>query len=211
MPACARQPGVVEAAQSQQKGIMVGRRIVVWGATGSGKTTFSRRLGEMLGLGVVELDAIRHARGWDSVGFDEFRAVLTDRLDELSDGWITDGSYSSIMDAYLSRCDTIVWLHLPWRVSFLHLLRRTLRRALLRMRLYSPSGPRESLVLTFLTRRSILWWSISHHRAHVRTVRARIAALPPEVRVYELTSAKVVEAFVRAVEAVKSAAPVQAS
>jgi adenylate kinase family enzyme len=211
MPVCARQPGVVEAAQSQQKGIMVGRRIVVWGATGSGKTTLSRRLGEMLGLAVVELDAIRHARGWDSVDLEEVRTILTQRLEELSDGWITDGSYSSIMDAYLSRCDTIVWLHLPWRVSFQRLLRRTVPRALLRKRLYSPKGPRESLVLTFLTRRSILWWSISHHRAHVRTVRERLAALPPEVRFYELSSAKEVEAFVRAVEAEKSEATVQAS
>jgi adenylate kinase family enzyme len=200
MPACAQRPGVVEAAQSQPWRTMIGRRIVVWGATGSGKTTFSRRLGELLGLGVVELDSIRHARGWDSVGFDEVRATLTQHLDELSDGWVTDGSYSSIMDVYLSRCDTIVWLHLPWRVSFLRLLRRTVPRALTRKRLYTPSGPRESLALTFLSRRSILWWSISHHRAHVRTVRERFAALPPQVRVYELTSAKEVEAFVRAIE-----------
>jgi adenylate kinase family enzyme len=63
----------------EQQPIQVGRRIAVWGVTGSGKTTLAQRLGETLGLGVVELDAIRHARGWDSTDWPEFREVLTER------------------------------------------------------------------------------------------------------------------------------------
>jgi len=59
----------------------LGRRIVLWGVTGSGKTTLARRLGQTFGLGVVELDAIRHANGWDTTDFDDFRAILTARLD----------------------------------------------------------------------------------------------------------------------------------
>jgi hypothetical protein len=47
--------------------------------------------------------------------------------------------------------------------------------------------------MTFLTKRSILWWSISHHRAHVRLTRERIAALPPHIRVYEVRNAREVE------------------
>jgi adenylate kinase family enzyme len=83
--------------------IQLGRRIVVWGATGSGKTTVARRLGESLDLGVVELDAIRHANGWDSTGWDDFRAILTQRLDGFTDGWVCEGSYHQVMDIYLSR------------------------------------------------------------------------------------------------------------
>ena len=94
------------------------RRIVVWGAAGSGKTTFARRLGALLGIPTVDMDEIRHANGWDSTPFDEFRVILTDRLERATEGWVTVGSYSRINDVYLSRCDTVVWLHLPLRVSF---------------------------------------------------------------------------------------------
>ena len=42
---------------------VLGKRIVIFGATGSGKTTLARRLGETLGLPVMQLDSIRHERG----------------------------------------------------------------------------------------------------------------------------------------------------
>jgi adenylate kinase family enzyme len=185
----------------EQQPVQVGRRIAVWGVTGSGKTTLASRLGETLGLGVVELDAIRHARGWDSTDWPEFREVLTQRLDSLPDGWVVEGSYSAIMDVYLSRIDTMVWIHLPFRMTFWRLLKRTVPRGIKQTRLYTETGPHESLRQTFLSRQSILWWAISSHRGYAEKRRERIAALRPEVRVYELRSPREVEAFVRAVEA----------
>ena len=185
----------------EQQLIQVGRRIAVWGVTGSGKTTLARRLGEMLGVGVVELDAIRHARGWDSTDWPEFREVLTRRLESMPDGWVVEGSYSAIMDVYHSRIDTMVWIHLPFRTTFWRLLKRTVSRGIMRTQLYTPTGPHESLALSFFCRRSFLWWSISAHRSSSEKRRERIAALPPEVRVYELRSPREVEAFAYAVEA----------
>ena len=178
---------------------MTGRRIVIWGATGSGKTTLSRRLGSLLGLPVVELDAIRHERGWDSTPWEEFRERITRTLDACPDGWVSDGGYSPISDVYLSRADTIVWLRLPWSTSFLRLLRRTVTRAWTREPLFGPSGPRESWRLSFLSTRSILWWSISHHREGVRRTRERLDSLEGSVKVYELRSPEEVEGFIEAV------------
>jgi adenylate kinase family enzyme len=186
-------------AHVESRPVSVGRRIVVWGATGSGKTTFARRLGAALGLGVVDLDEIRHANGWNSTPFDEFREILTDLLDGHTQGWVVAGSYSAIMDVYLSRADTLIWLHLPWRISFWRLLQRCISRAWTQEPVYEGSPARESFRLMFFDRESILLWSISHHRAGVRTTRSRIAALPPSVVVHELRSAREVEAFQEAV------------
>ena len=174
---------------------MIGRRIVVWGATGSGKTTLARRLGATLGLGVVDLDEIRHANGWDSTPYDEFREELTELLEGYSQGWVSAGSYSAIMDVYLSRADTIVWLHIPWRVSFWRVLKRTVSRAWTKEPVYENSPARESWRLSFLSRNSILWWSIHHHRAGVRSIRRRLAELPPSIDVFELRSEEDVAAF----------------
>jgi adenylate kinase family enzyme len=177
----------------------MGRRIAVWGATGSGKTTLAQQIGKALSLAVVDLDAIRHADGWDSTGWDDFREILTRRLEGHPEGWVTAGSYSAIMDVYLPSIDTLIWLHLPWRTSFRRLFWRSVSRAVTKEPLYHQQGPRESWRLLFMNRQSILWWSISHHRAHVRNTRERIAALPSFVRVYELKSSAEVDEFVRAV------------
>ena len=175
--------------------IQLGRRIVVWGATGSGKTTVARRLGESLDLGVVELDSIRHANGWDSTGWDDFRAILTQRLDGFTDGWVCEGSYHQVMDVYLSRAESLIWLHIPWRLSFWRLLKRTVVRARDQQPLYNEHGPHESWRQTFLSSKSILWWSINSHVARNRVIPQRIAALPPHIRVYELRTARTVDAF----------------
>ena len=176
-----------------QPPIHLGRRIVVWGATGSGKTTLARRLSQTLGLPAIELDAIRHRGAWDAVDFPEMRNVLRERLAACPEGWVIDGSYSPTHDLYLPSADTLIWLHLPWRVSFWRLLKRTVSRAWTREPVYHEDGPRESWRLTFLTRRSILWWSISNHRNNVRTARERIASLPPHVLTYELRCAREVK------------------
>lgn len=50
------------------------RRIAVVGASGSGKTTFARRLAERLGIPHIELDAIHWGPDWTPARDDDFRA-----------------------------------------------------------------------------------------------------------------------------------------
>lgn len=181
----------------------VGRRILVWGITGSGKTTFARRLAEALGLPAIELDAIRHARGWDSTPWQEFRQRLTQLLDGQEQGWVCDGSYSAAADVCLSRADTLVWLRPPWRVYAWRRLRRTLGRARSGERLFGPQGPREAFRRAFLSRRSILLWALQSLFMGERRVHRQLMLLPESVQLYELRSGQEVEAFLQAVEAVR--------
>ena len=60
------------AARADEKYVL-GNRICIFGATGSGKTTLADRLGETLALPVMHLDNIRHEHGFDSVAWDEMR------------------------------------------------------------------------------------------------------------------------------------------
>ena len=184
----------------------LGRRIVIWGATGSGKTTLANQLGERLGLRVVDLDAIRHRNGWDSTPYDEFRRELEQTLDESAQGWVTAGSYSAISDVYLSRCDTLLWLNLPWRVSFWRLLRRSISRALTQEPLYEGSSARESWSLLLASRNSILLWSITNYRSHVRRTRQRLAQMAASVRVHELRSTQELDALLQEASGASSAA-----
>ena len=178
------------------------RRIVVYGATGSGKTTLARRLSERLGLGVIELDALFWQPNWQVTLDDEFRARIVSALEASPQGWVCDGNYSRVADLTLAQADTVIWLRLPWRTSFWRLLKRTVGRAWTREAMWA--GNTESWRQSFVSKDSILWWSISHHRAHVRGTRQRLAEAPHQARVCELRSAREVEALLRAAEKSKA-------
>jgi adenylate kinase family enzyme len=177
---------------------VLGRRIVIYGATGSGKTTLAGRLGEALGLDVMNLDNIRHEHGFDSVPWDEMRDHMQAFLDAHPDGWVSEGNYSRVRDVTLSRADTLISLDVPWRTSFWRLFKRTVTRAWTREPLYNPAGPRESWRLSFMSRNSILLWSITNHQRRKRTTADAFASAPPGAMKYRLRTHREVEAMVRA-------------
>lgn len=64
--------------------------------------------------------------------------------------------------------------------------------------------------MSFLDRKSILWWAITRHKAANRSRRERIAQLPPSIRVHELRSADEVRALLEEVAAVQTSVPMGA-
>jgi adenylate kinase family enzyme len=62
--------------------IRLGRRIVVWGVTGSGKTTFAQALGQVLGVPAIQLDALFWKTGWVETPDDQFRAKIERAVSE---------------------------------------------------------------------------------------------------------------------------------
>ena len=180
---------------------VLGQRIVIWGVTGSGKTTLARNLSEALALPRIELDAVFWNPGWVETPDEEFRAKLQTAVDSAPDGWVLDGSYSRVSDVYLSHADTLLWIHLPWRVTFWRLFWRTVSRAWTREPLYYEGGPQESWRLSFLDSKSILWWSIRHHRSATRTRHERFQTLPAHIRRHEMRGAAEVAALLTQVQA----------
>ena len=97
---------------------VLGRRIMVRGVTGSGKSTFARQLGDIL-VPAIELDALFWRPNWQEPPRDEFRDKVTEALAGCPDGWICDGGYSGVLgDLVISQAETAIWLHLPLRVTF---------------------------------------------------------------------------------------------
>jgi adenylate kinase family enzyme len=138
----------------------IGRRVVVVGNTGSGKTTLARHLAAKLGLPHVELDALHWEPDWQEAPLDVFRARIVKALS--GDGWIVDGNYGKVRDIVWPRADTLIWLDYPLHVSLRRLIPRTLRRALTGEVLWGNN--RESARVTFFSRDSILLWALTSHR-----------------------------------------------
>jgi adenylate kinase family enzyme len=186
-------------ARPSSEPVVLGRRLMIHGATGSGKTTLSRQLGELLGIHVVELDAIRHDGGWDATPWEMFRERLARELAAHPEGWVTEGNYSRVADISLATAETILWLHPPQRVSFARVLRRTLYRVRSGKPFYKEDGPIETFRQSFLSRQSILLWSLTQHRHTEQSIRTRLDG-PHNARVYELRTQADIQAVIMAAE-----------
>ena len=144
--------------------LLPGRRIVVVGTTGSGKTTTARRLAETLGYPHVELDALHWEPNWTPATVEVFR----DRVRRAIEGpcWVVDGNYSAVRDVLWPAADSIVWLDYALPVIVGRLLRRTIRRSLWREELWN--GNREHLVRALFSTDSILLWALRTYRRRRR-------------------------------------------
>lgn len=140
------------------------RRVVVGGETSSGKTTFSRALGERLHMPVIELDAMFWGPNWTKPAPDEFRARVAERTS--ADTWIVDGNYSIVRDIVWPRADTFIWLDPPFPVILWRLFLRTNRRIISREPLWS--GNRERFRNAYLSRGSLYIWLFRAYRRHRR-------------------------------------------
>jgi len=95
------------------------RRVLVIGSGGSGKSTVSAKLGELLNLEVNHLDKLYWRAGWVEPATDEWIKTITNLIER--DSWIIDGNYSGTLELRLQRCDTVVFLDLSrvlcmWRI-----------------------------------------------------------------------------------------------
>ena len=92
----------------------MGRRVLVTGLAGSGKSTFSRSLAARTGLPLIHLDLHFWKPGWVAPSEDEWREKQRRVL--AGDAWIADGNYHETLDLRLERVDTVVILNTPWPV-----------------------------------------------------------------------------------------------
>lgn len=90
----------------------IGRRVVVTGLAGAGKSTLSLALAARTGLPLIHLDLHYWKPGWVAPPEIEWREVQRRVL--AGHAWIADGNYHETLDLRLELADTVVVLDLPW-------------------------------------------------------------------------------------------------
>ena len=90
----------------------LGRRVVVTGLAGAGKSTFSIALAAKTGLPLIHLDLEFWKPGWVAPSEAEWREKQRGVL--AGDAWIADGNYHETLDLRIARADTVVCLATPW-------------------------------------------------------------------------------------------------
>lgn len=140
------------------------QRILVYGATGSGKSTCALAIGARTGLPVTLVDEIAWNPGWVSTPEAEQR----DRIAAVvaGDRWVLDSAYGSWLDLILPRVDLIVGLDYPRWFSLQRLIRRTVRRVVTRESVCN--GNTEVWWRVFTHDSIILWHFLSFGRKRTR-------------------------------------------
>ncbi len=144
-------------------------RIVVIGASASGKTTLATRLAQRLGVPFVELDELYWGPAWTPKTTSEFKRLVHERT--VGPSWIVAGNYSGVRDLLWPRANTIIWLNYPLALVLWRGVRRTFMRCVTGERLWH--GNRESLRRTLFSKDSILYWIVTTHARR----KAQFAAL----------------------------------
>jgi len=101
------------------------KRVVILGRGASGKSTLARRLGDITGLPVIELDKVFWRPGLAATPRDQW-VVAQEKL-IAKDRWIMDGDLGpyDVVEVRLRAADTVIFLDF----SFLRCARRAIRRS----------------------------------------------------------------------------------
>jgi adenylate kinase family enzyme len=175
-------------------GIAVGRRVVVTGIAGAGKSTFSRALSAKTGLPVIHLDIHFWKPGWVEPSEDEWREKQRGLLTGAD--WIADGNCHATLDLRLKRADTVVYLDTPWWVCARRALVRGVRKRAVGFQL--PYGCDESALRRLRDEWSLAWriWRVrrSDRELEFRT----LSRQANQVALYVLRSKREVRDFLSA-------------
>lgn len=159
---------------------MTWERINVVGTSGSGKTTFARRLARELNLPYFEMDQLFWKAGWQPSSDDELFGKVREVTSQPR--WILDGNYTRTAPIKWKHVQLVIWLDPSFLRTLYRVTARTIRRAITQEELWPGTGNRESLGEAFLSRKSIIWWAISTYRPN-RAKYGVFAATPEYSRI----------------------------
>ena len=153
----------------------LGQRILIIGNSCAGKSTLGGQLAELLGIPLVELDALNWQPNW--VGLNDTNPdELIRRMKEatIGDSWVVAGSYTQFsQQAFWPRLDTIIWLDLPLHQLVGRMLKRSWKRwrthELLWGTNYEKFWPQ---LMVWRQEDSLLWWIVTQYQPKRRKILA---------------------------------------
>lgn len=175
------------------------QRFNVVGSSGSGKSVFSRRLASLLKIQHIEMDAVFWGPNWHWPRDEEFFVKLENELEK--ECWVLDGNYTRTIPIKWKRVQTVVWLDYSFSRTLFQSFKRAVTRAWTKEELWAGTGNRESFRKSFLSKDSIILWSIKNYRK----VKNKYRSMIKDERFYyidfvRLTSPKDASTYLKSVE-----------
>lgn len=100
-------------------------KIIIIGASGSGKSTVARQLSAWWDIPVVHLDKLSWKEGWIRASNEEFDSLVEQEL--AKDKWIMDGNFPRTLKRRMDTCDTVIYLDYPLWFCIFRVLKRVIK------------------------------------------------------------------------------------
>lgn len=134
------------------------KRVVVIGASGSGKSWLARRLAAKWNLTFIELDDLAWDKGWVLTDTAKAAERVEAALRKAKNGWVIAGNYSSLQPAYWKDVQRVIWLDLPFINCTISLLGRALVDVIRRRPICN--GNRQTFWQLVGGKDALLWWNV---------------------------------------------------
>ena len=142
-------------------------KINVIGTSGSGKTTLARQIADELAIPYIEMDKLYWRPNWQGTADDAFLEKLEHAL-SASQNWVLDGNYNRTRPVKWRNVDLVVWVDYGFVRTLYQAVIRAIKRAWHQHELWPGTGNKESFRRAFLSRESIIIWTIKTWRNNRR-------------------------------------------
>lgn len=159
---------------------------MVIGCSGSGKSTFSRKLHELTQLPLIHLDQKYWKPNWVEPSTEEWRGIITEVVK--ADTWVMDGNYSGTWDLRIPRADTIIFIDQPTYLCFYRTIKRIFQHYG-KTRPDMTAGCPERFDLQFF--HYVLTYNLTRRKANLK----KLESLKNEKQVFVLRKKKDIQAF----------------
>ncbi len=170
------------------------KKILVIGSGGAGKSTFSRRLGELTGIEVFHLDKLHWKPNWVEPPKDEWQRIIENLIEK--DEWILDGNFGGTIERRLEKCDTAILLDLPRTVCLYRVLKR-------RLKFHGTNRPDMTVGCNEKIDLEFLGWIWNYPKMNKPRIEEKLKRIESKKMVIRLRSQKEVEKFFVKLEANK--------
>ena len=137
------------------------KRINVIGTSGSGKSTFSKKLADELGYPYIQMDQLYWKPNWQGTPYEELVTKLMDHITQ--DFWVLDGNYTRTIPVKWQYVDTIVWIDFSFVRTLFQAVGRAINRNVSGKELWPNTGNVETW-RKFFSSDSVLMWTIKTYR-----------------------------------------------
>lgn len=111
------------------------KHIVVIGTTSSGKSTLAKALADKIHARLIDLDELHWEPNWVEAPLKVFRERVESATN--SGVWVAAGNYHVVRDITWRKASAIIWLDYPFHIVFWRLFTRTIRRSVMKEKLFS--------------------------------------------------------------------------
>lgn len=141
------------------------KKINIIGTSGSGKSTFAKRLAKRLELPYIEIDAIFWGKNWYWPPDEAFFARLEKTLDR--EAWVLDGNYTRTTAIKWEAVDTVIWIDFSFPRTLYQVISRSIRNLITKKELWPGTGNRQT-IQRFFSKDSIVLSTIKVYRKNRR-------------------------------------------